>query len=182
MSNSWINPQTIVAFVTLGVITWYTFETRRLRKASSKQTALVQKQIDLSLRPCIILYRAPQSSILLKNVGHGPALQVSVFSIKTESYIYEFEKFYLLEPGEAGLSFNVAQYRNTPTKEMVTGAATIWDIGEGAILEARYFNLEGTEYFSKILIRKIDWTISLIKTGTFNRGEARGPGSDSDDR
>ncbi|MEW6455833.1 MAG: hypothetical protein AB1410_03845 [Acidobacteriota bacterium] len=65
----------VALILTLFVVLWYAWETRRLRIETIKQT-------ELSLRPfVIILFIEHKNKFILKNIGNGPALKVKIDDI-----------------------------------------------------------------------------------------------------
>lgn len=94
-SDWWLYANTIVLFFTLVALAFYTWETRKLRKATETQTERAgllleaanrqnqsaQEQNDISIQPMLAVYVAPANQIdhvFLVNVGKGPAFNVSI--------------------------------------------------------------------------------------------------------
>jgi hypothetical protein len=83
--------------ITLGVLIWYAWETRGLRKETVKQTELNQ-------RPCVVLDYEP-GKVSYKNIGNSPAFNLKVEPLDLRDvhdktlFILHFNQIYLLEPG-----------------------------------------------------------------------------------
>ena len=75
--RDWLAAQTIAVVLTGLVLIWYTIETQLLRKESQKQT-------EIQIRPFVIVERKDRK-IFLKNIGQGPALNVSVRPVQISS-------------------------------------------------------------------------------------------------
>jgi len=67
--------QTIAAFVTAGIVWWYTKETQRLREAA-------QRQIEVQQRPFVILTPDVQQDVLkglkVQNIGNSAAINIRI--------------------------------------------------------------------------------------------------------
>ncbi len=76
--------QDVLLFASAILIGWYLYETRRMRKAAEKQVtesqALVrasEEQLEAQIRPAVaVRVRGAPDSLLLVNVGKGPALDL----------------------------------------------------------------------------------------------------------
>ena len=69
-AKDWMAAQTIAVIITGAVVIWYTIETQLLRQETQKQT-------EIQFRPFVII-ELKDRKFLLKNLGHGPALNVKV--------------------------------------------------------------------------------------------------------
>ena len=84
---------TIALTITLGVLIWYAWETRGLRKETVKQT-------ELSQRPFVMVFEAGNHRLKYKNSGLGVALNIRFKDIFQEAYTFTFEEENLLSPNE----------------------------------------------------------------------------------
>jgi len=150
--------QTLVVSVTLFFLIRYTRETTKLRR-------IADKQLDLSLRPCLTIYLNPNPSITLKNIGHGPALDIFITPVVEDKFVYKFPRIHLLEPGKESISFPVTRHRNDPEQTLLSGQISVWEIRDKVTLEIFYGNLGGIRYYSIVKFDKSDWTIKLDRTG-----------------
>lgn len=75
--RDWLAAQTIAVVLTGLVLIWYTIETQLLRKESQKQT-------EIQIRPFVIV-ELKNRKFFLKNIGQGPALNVSVRPVQVSS-------------------------------------------------------------------------------------------------
>jgi hypothetical protein len=86
--------QTLVLFLTLIAMVWYTIETRRMQKAVAAQVKTLVQQTNLSIRPIFIAYIGEKrmrnehdlavDCLELENVGKGIALNITVDSVAVE--------------------------------------------------------------------------------------------------
>jgi hypothetical protein len=102
--GAWNYISTVAVVLTLIVIIWYTIETSRLRKAAQDQTketgkllTEAQKQNEVAVMPCLAISPARPSSadgqctLVLKNVGTGPAFNVSIHACASSGKQLSFE-------------------------------------------------------------------------------------------
>ncbi len=85
--NNWISIQTVAVILTGAAIVWYTIETKVLRIETQKLT-------EIQIRPFVIL-EIKDGNFVLRNIGHGPALNVSIRPVQIsadESIIVCFEE------------------------------------------------------------------------------------------
>jgi len=88
----------IVQCLLLGVVVWYAFETRKIRKVSQRQVEASQEQVEAAQKPCLafstaprpfqdavlemegtnaaMMLRCPEGQAEVENVGSGPAVNV----------------------------------------------------------------------------------------------------------
>ncbi len=164
MNEGWIKAQAIIAFAALLVLIIYTIATWLLRRTSIKQNELLKIQLNLSLRPLIMLYRSAKGEFLLKNIGHSPALNVNIEPITIGIHRYEFENYYLLEAGESTVTFNIAQFVKGPMRDLVKGGLNVWEVGEDFVLNIVYTNIQRNKYISKIRLVRTGFSIELLDT------------------
>ncbi len=108
---------TLALLATLGVIIWYSCETRRLRKETVRQT-------ELQLTPHLILdYK---EDLVCKNVGNSTALNVAVSTLivsddTTGDLVFEvtFSPLYLLEAKEEKKVNYSARFEDKELEEIV---------------------------------------------------------------
>lgn len=75
--NNWISIQTVAVILTGAAIVWYTIETKVLRTETQKLT-------EIQIRPFVIL-EIKDGNFVLRNIGHGPALNVSIRPIQVSA-------------------------------------------------------------------------------------------------
>jgi hypothetical protein len=105
-------------------IIWYTVETfylRRetalLRQASSRQIDIMSEQTEATIRPLLVARietfadpwapHLPRAGLVLRNIGHGPALfvEVQAFTVVVwtkGAWLVEVGRVDLVEPGKSG--------------------------------------------------------------------------------
>ncbi|MFZ3135909.1 MAG: hypothetical protein WA126_00795, partial [Thermodesulfovibrionales bacterium] len=71
--DKWTYLSTIAIILTGAILIWYTWETNLLRSEAQRQT-------ELQLRPFVIIV-PEQNCFQLRNIGNGPALNVSVADV-----------------------------------------------------------------------------------------------------
>lgn len=167
---------TLALLATLGVIIWYSYETRRLRKATVKQT-------ELQLTPYLILNYAVEKEIpeytylLCKNIGNTSALNVRVetFEVKDNSgklmWKVDFNPLYVLEPNKhKEVVFNIT-YGDGEWKAMAAafGTQTFFPFFpkefkvEEYPLIVHYENLENVSFETKAHVKISEREIEILK-------------------
>jgi hypothetical protein len=95
--------QTLTLIVTGGVVLWYTWETAQLRRTARSQLEQQMRQLhaqidqtETSIRPFVVFLaqRDRDASVVLENVGLGPALNVRLLDA-------------IINPEEQNLQINV---------------------------------------------------------------------------
>jgi hypothetical protein len=95
--------QTLTLIVTGGVVFWYTWETAQLRRTATSQLEQQMRQVraqmeqtETSIRPFVVFLaqRDREASVVLENVGLGPALNVRLLDA-------------IIDPEEQNLRINV---------------------------------------------------------------------------
>ena len=83
--------QDVLLLLSAGLIAWYLWETRKLRKAAyeqltamRQQTAVAQDQLEGQIQPAVVA-RMTQMGVQLVNIGTGPALHVKLGSVAKSS-------------------------------------------------------------------------------------------------
>ena len=85
-----------VLFLTFLAILWYSWETRGLKTQ-------IAKQIELSLRPLVLINWISPGKYVLRNIGNGPALAIQlgeIMVVDKPEIKYTFRKIDLMEPKE----------------------------------------------------------------------------------
>jgi hypothetical protein len=152
---------TLALIATLGVIIWYTIETRKLRKTTVKQT-------ELGLRPFVIISVFEDSAgqpqrLVYKNIGHSPAIAVWTEPFDAEAFMIDFMKYELIETGERKdlnpqgrgkdvLSNGFVQAVQTPS--FTPKALDERNSELVLLLTIRYENLEKASYQTKVKISR----------------------------
>jgi hypothetical protein len=127
--------QTVALVVTLIVLIWYACETRGLRKASIKQA-------ELSLRPCIHLLGKS-----IKNIGHSPALNISIEDLEHNVFTLTFKTVNLLEPGKTRAIKFYTKGRSKEADEDIKG------FGDDLMdLDFPYFKEMGVQNYSLLIL------------------------------
>jgi hypothetical protein len=155
---------TIAIIFTLIVLIIYTRETYRLRKETAKQT-------ELSLRPFVVI-KVFNDRLIYKNIGHSHALDVETEPFDAEVFILKFEKWYLIEAGEANelnlrgegkATFNKGLISAAPVPKFTPKALAERDSDLELILNIHYKNLEKVAYFTKVKTGRKG--IEILSTG-----------------
>ena len=161
---------TLALMITLGVLIWYAWETRGLRKETVKQT-------ELSQRPFIIISVFEDSaglsqSLIYRNIGHSPALDVETEPFDAEAYILKFGKWGLIEPdeqknlkpkGEGKTGFTDALLQAVATPSFTPKELNRFDIDREFILNIHYKNIEKVSYQTLVKISRKG--IEILSTG-----------------
>jgi hypothetical protein len=143
-----------------GVVTWYTIETQKLRKAAEKQN-------EISGMPIIALRLSsgerglgePLSLELqsLWNIGNGPAFNIDVTPIQKAPFEVRFEPVPLLEPKDnQGLRYSVLQDAVTSgfSKMSVWLESVIetGQLGSEMAISVSYSDASGNRYHSDHIV------------------------------
>lgn len=169
---------TIALVVTLVVIIIYTCETKKLRKATFKQT-------ELSLTPWIILeYKI--KSLRLKNIGHSPALNIRIEPIEVRDasdnviFIIKFQTQYVLESQDAAplglhLDFKTENfelmkqaYGNTLDFPYFPDEMKVADYPS---IKIYYKNLENEPFITKVQVKLKEKRLEILETGKVKRNK-----------
>jgi len=150
--------QTVALAITLGVLIKYTLETKKLREATVKQN-------ELGLRPCITINY--KYKFLFKNIGHSPALNITIDEVEKEKFIFRFKKINLLEPNDFTLTEFIQVGKRDPK-----GSKYEWKYDFGRIdneftLTIRYENIESKHYYSKVIVYPLAEKIKFLETRRF---------------
>ena len=94
--------------LTLIVLSYYTFCTRKLQKAAEKQSYEMSRQRRLSISPSLIhIIKDSKTSLtgkglFIKNIGNGPAINISLKKVKLpyDERCCKIEGIDILQPGE----------------------------------------------------------------------------------
>ena len=82
--------QTVALIVTVFVVAWYTWETKRIRRHMHDQLNEMTRQTELGQTPHIIAWCRSQFAFYLVNVGNGPAINLT---LKLVAYDPQSKKF-----------------------------------------------------------------------------------------
>jgi len=152
--------QTIALIVTLVVLICYTIETSRLRRTTVKQTVM-------GLRPCIHL----QGKNYV-NIGHSPALNITIEPLELNVLTLDFHTTNLLEPGKARQVKFTAEGRNQEADEImkILGHGTV-DFPyfkelkvQKYILRILYENMDNQKFYTEVIVYCNLRRVQFIKT------------------
>jgi hypothetical protein len=150
-----------VGVLTLLVLICYTIDTQRLRKAAERQN-------QISVMPIVVLRLSsgerrlgePLSLSLqsLRNVGNGPAFNISITTIKNSPFEVRFNPVPILEARDTqALDYTIWQDAAT------TGFSkmTVWlesvieagQLGSEMVVSVSYSDASGKQYFSNHVIQ-----------------------------
>lgn len=153
--------QTSALIITLGVLLKYTVETTRLRKTTVKQT-------ELQLRPCVVICYSDIRGIeryRLKNVGHSPALNISINDIENDDVKNVFTDFGILEPNEDEYMELIKVGKDDPKGTTYSRQNQLGGMGYEEVLTIKYRNIENKQYFSKVKIFTTKDKVEFLETG-----------------
>ena len=151
--------------ITIGVLIWYAWETRGLRKETVRQT-------ELSQRPYVILIRASFGTQRLnfENIGLSHALDVSIDILKMNTFFYRFQPCHLVKHGKKEAVRALPFGKDEKSEKMVKRLGPNLDFpffkglkdfsffkGRENVqdypLTVRYKNIEGTPYYTQLEVR-----------------------------
>jgi hypothetical protein len=148
--------QDVLLLISAFLIGWYLYETRRMRIAAEQQVAKSQalvkaseEQLEAQMRPAVVArVRRPPESLLLINVGKGPALDLTLSPAERGSVgsrgwsdleVFDVEATFIAAGGEA-----VSGIR-TQTIPGVGGIGL-----NGRSLQCQYTSLSGRTYWTVV--------------------------------
>jgi hypothetical protein len=79
--------QTIAAFVTAGIVWWYTKETQRLRETAQQQVEATYQQIEVQQRPLVIVEPQRSDLLIIHNIGNSAAINIKIRVAKGPSTV-----------------------------------------------------------------------------------------------
>jgi hypothetical protein len=156
--------QTSAVILSGAVLLWYTWETSALRGAAERQIEAAQRQIELQLRPFVVLRVAETPwTFTLSNEGPGLALTIRVNEVCIGTFRLQgvehkltlrFSGVALLRPLEIRdvkpQAFIDGQPSdNTGTAEMLSAHLDPRVANQELTVTLRYENVEGREYASR---------------------------------
>lgn len=78
---------TIAAFVTAGIVWWYTKETQQLRETAQQQVEAAHQQIEVQQRPLVIAEPRRSDSLIVRNIGNSAAMNITIRVAKSPSIV-----------------------------------------------------------------------------------------------
>lgn len=162
--------QTIALVATLIVIIFYTIFTNQLKKATVRQT-------ELSLRPCITIYRAG-GRLFLENIGRSPALNIRIEPVEIFDFCkVSFPKVSLVkvdEKEDIEQEFNIEMIdkESEVIRKIMEGDQYLdfpffpIEIAkrEDYFITVHYENIIKETYYSKIKVNLIDKKHEFVET------------------
>ncbi|RJP79505.1 MAG: hypothetical protein C4522_10375 [Desulfobacteraceae bacterium] len=153
--RDWLAAQTIAVVLTGVVLIWYTIETQLLRKESQKQT-------EIQIRPFVIV-ELKNRKFYLKNLGHGPALNVKIRPVQVsseESIIIKFgETVPTINPGET-IELKVEGFHHgNPTGDFFTAHLNPEYANRNLSIFIDYQNIDLVQYTTRERVSPKKWEI-----------------------
>ena len=153
--RDWLAAQTFAVVLTGAVVIWYTLETQLLRKETQKQT-------EIQIRPFVII-ELKNREFSLKNLGHGPALNVQVRPVQVsseESIIIKFgEMIPTINPGETvGLKAE-SFHKGNPTGNFFTAHLNPEYANRNLSIFIDYQNFDLKSYTTRERVSPKKWEI-----------------------
>ena len=160
---------TLVLFITLVVLIFYTVATFGLKKATVKQR-------ELSLRPFVVICALPDNEghhdqLVYKNIGHSPALDVRTLTFDAGAFLIDFMSQSLIEVGEKKELSPKARGKDDVSEGLIRALAdpgfapralTERASDLNLVLIVSYKNIEQTLYKTKIQLSKAG--IEILET------------------
>jgi len=155
---------TIALVITMVVIIFYAFETRKLRKETVKQT-------ELSQRPYVILIHTGSGLLSFENIGLSHALDVSIDIQHMDVFLVRFQPCHLVRKGQKVKAGFLLIGKDAEAKEITKGFGSenigfpFFETHENIKdypLTVRYENIEGTRYYTRLEVR-VDESRVIIK-------------------
>ena len=151
--------QTLALLITIGVLIKYTVETTRLRQTTVKQT-------ELQLRPFVVICYSENKGYRFKNVGHSPALNISINDIENDDFKCVFTEFSMLEPNESEFMVLIKVGKEDPEGTTYDRQYHLAGMGYEEVLTIKYRNIENKQYFSKVKILTTKDKVEFLETDT----------------
>ncbi len=148
--------QTVALVITLVVLIIYTIQTGGLKKSTVKQT-------ELQLRPFVI-FCCSYEDLMLKNIGHSPALNISIDDFESDDFTYKFDKRGSLESNQDVKIRFIKVGHNDPEGTSYELTDNFREIGREVYLTIRYWNIENKKYFSKVRILPWEDRVEFLET------------------
>lgn len=142
-----------VITLTLGVMIWYTFETRGLHGAAKDQLDELVRQRRLSVMPTIlpeVQYDKGAEVFRLTNIGKGVATNIRIqdvhYSENLPNTYYRFSEVSLIRPDQFAI-VAYEEYLHGVKRDPPSGLAQFGVFGaSGLILVIRFHDIEGGTY------------------------------------
>jgi hypothetical protein len=140
----------LILIITLIAIIWYTWETKKLREQTAKQT-------ELQYRPFVMVFMKPgvevgtidgDAPICVKNVGHSPAFNVKIYyyDVKGKLSNKKFHDVDILVPNE------IKKIEEIKWKEKKTLLQNKFSESEGNLI-IEYNNILLENFYTEVRIR-----------------------------
>ncbi|HEB36974.1 hypothetical protein LCGC14_0941190 [marine sediment metagenome] len=157
---------TTALLITLGVLIWYAWETRGLRKEAVRQT-------ELSQRPYVILIHTGSGLLSFENIGLSHALDVSVDVQHMDVFLVRLQPCHLVRKGQKVKAGFLLEGKDAEADEIIRG------FGSGNIgfpffethenikdypLTVHYENIEGTRYYTQLEVRVKERRVVVLKS------------------
>ena len=153
--RDWLAGQTFAVVLTGAVVIWYTIETQLLRKETQKQT-------DIQIRPFVII-ELKNREFFLKNLGHGPALNVQVRPVQIsseESIVIKFgEMRPTINPGETVELKAEGFHKGNPTGSFFTAHLNPEYANRNLSIFIDYQNIDLKSYTTRERVSPKKWEI-----------------------
>jgi hypothetical protein len=69
---------TVILAITVGIVFWYTWETKRLRETAQQQVEAAYQQIEVQQRPLVIVEAPRSDSLIVRNIGNSAAINIKI--------------------------------------------------------------------------------------------------------
>ena len=159
---------TLLLTGTLVVLVVYTVFTHGLKKATVKQNELRQ-------RPCVILVKGQVGHLILKNIGHSPALNIEIEPLEGNVFRILFGTQSLLEPDSFGVLGFRFEGKTSVTKKMVKEiGGNVWgypffesrekDTISDYFLTVHYNNIEKVSFQTVMKVLLKEKKVEFIET------------------
>jgi hypothetical protein len=151
---------TQIAIILVFVVAYF------LKKTINRLNKKAVKKRENSLQPCISLFRdGAAGQFYPKNIGHGPAFNISFDPIEAGPYKYVFPKYDFLGSGDSSRAFNVIKMRNDSSFDICAEQIDPFEISDDFTLKISYSNIEKMRCESVLRVTRANQAIELIRSG-----------------